>query len=220
VPALRANKAAQAKLDGMIAGCFVIQKLYGRQPENIEIINRTFHSVLGKFPADKVVRAFEVWLERSQEFPTPADIIGLVKRNGKPSLSKELYIAISRKDGAERSPDDWRYLRDYEADQRGEAMSDDQVDERKAEAVQEENRRLRARVRELEAENRRAWDIAEAKPAPIERARPNLAVKIAATIAAMKADGAPEADIEAFKSQMDSSAPPNANGIALSPSTP
>jgi hypothetical protein len=182
----------------MIAGCFVIQKVYGRQPENVELINQAFHSVLGKFPANSVIRAFELWLERSQEFPTPADIVGLIRRNGKPPLSQARYVAIQKKDGEHRTPEDWQYLREYEA-----ALSeefDGPRDTRYTEEVNRENQRLRAEVAELRKEkNRLTTLLHETRAAKgLERQAPTVEEKVRATILAMRAGGGAEEDVELF----------------------
>jgi hypothetical protein len=185
----------------MIAGCFVIQKLYGRQPENIEVINQTFHSVLGKYPADAVMRAFEVWLERSQEFPTPADIVGLIRRNGKPPLSQAMYVAIQKKRGEERTPDDWQYMREYEAEQTEEF--DGPRDTLYVEQVRQENVRLRTELAALRKEYTRLTELLQESRLArgIERPKPSTEQRIQDTIAAMRATGAPEADIEQFATE-------------------
>ena len=100
----------------MLGGCFALQKLYGRSVENTKGIIQIFHRLLSDYPAEKVIKAFEKWIERSQEFPTPADIIGLIKRNGKPPYERSRYIAIMKKDGLERSREEWDYVRAYEAE--------------------------------------------------------------------------------------------------------
>lgn len=182
----------------MIAGCFVMQKVYGRQPENVEVINQTFHSVLGKYPANAVIRAFELWLERSQEFPTPADIVGLIKRNGRPPLSQALYVAIQKKDGERRTPEDWQYLREYEAAQREDF--DGPRDTRYAEEMNRENQRLRAELTNLRNENKRlAALLQDARTAKrFEPTAPKVEERVRATVTAMRQAGAPESDIELF----------------------
>ncbi len=179
----------------------MVQKIYGRQPENIEVINRLFHSILGKFSSEKVIRAFEIWLEKSQEFPTPADIVGIIKRNGKPPLSREIYIAISKKDGADRTKDDWQYLRDYEAEQNGEAWG--LPDEQKESVTLQENIRLRQQLKKIQDDYREISALLS-----VERNKkteiPIISQqdKIQRTIDAMRNNGAPEEDIQAFRESM------------------
>lgn len=81
---LKDSPENQNKLDELLAGCFVLQKMYGRAPDSMEIVVTLFHNILGKYPADRVVKAFEVWLEKSPEFPTPADIINIVSPSPSP----------------------------------------------------------------------------------------------------------------------------------------
>lgn len=200
--ALRDSNESKNKLDEMLGACLALQKLYGRDVANAGQIINAFHQILSKYPAESVLRAVETWMERGQEFPTPADIIGLIKRNGKPPLSKERYIAIQKKDGADRTKADWQYMRDYEADQ-DDGWAGDERDDEKLAALRADNESLRRRIIELEADNRKAWD-------EVKRLRhfENIEVKIAdetemdkvkRTIATMQAEGHKPEDIEAFK---------------------
>lgn len=180
-----------------------MQKLYGRDPGSLESVNEVFHLVLGQYPADKTIKAFTTWIERSQEFPTPADIIGLIKRNGKPPLTKEMYIQISKKDGEDRSPDDWQYMREYESEQKGEHWGSSYEDQVKESATLAENIRLRKELLELKHEYQglasllRETRIAKGLDKPL----PSNEEKIANTIAFMIESGASADDIDAFKAQ-------------------
>ena len=201
MPALSESSSAQSRLDSLLLGCYTAQKLYGRDPGSLESVNEVFHHVLGRHPADQVINAFTIWIERSQEFPTPADIVGLIRRGGLPPLSKEMYIAISRKDAEARTADDWAYLRDYEAEQRGEHSGF--RDEAKEAATLEENARLRIEVKRLREEVARlAALLHEARLAKgAEAPRPSAREKAERTIEAMRAGGASEEDIGEFARQ-------------------
>lgn len=180
-----------------------LQKLYGRDVANTATVIELFHKILGKYPAEKVIRAFEIWLERSQEFPTPADIIGLIKRNGKPPLSKERYISISKKDGEDRTRDDWQYLREYEAEQDEESMGSDYEEPLKQRSMVDENLRLRKEVEKLTTEVERLGAIIheERKQRGTEKPTVSESDKILRTIETMKATGAKQEDIAAFATQ-------------------
>jgi hypothetical protein len=201
--ALRGNNAAQSRLDELLAGCFMLQKLYGKQPENIGAVNQLFHSILANQPADKVIRAFELWIERSQEFPTPADIIGLIKRNGRPPLSKEMYISISKMDAENRTGDDWAYLRDYEAEQRDEAFGSDLADPVAMKADHAELTRLRSEVARLNGELVAVNDLLhhERMRKGVERPKPDQITMVRNTLAEMRHTGAAEIDMEEFAAQ-------------------
>jgi hypothetical protein len=98
----------------MLTQCFKSQKVYGRDPDALEACIEMHMMVLADFPIADIERAFILHLRRSAEMPTPSDIASLIERRGKPPLERSVYISISRKDGADLTPDDWQYLRDYE----------------------------------------------------------------------------------------------------------
>lgn len=198
---LAESSKSKATLDKLILGCFAVQKLYGRDLGNAEHVTDLFHRLLGHYPAEKVLLSFERWLKTSQEFPTPADIIGLIRRNGRPPIRESDIIAIRKKDGEDRTREDWALLREWEKQQQDEWETDFQDEPRDLETRQE-NQRLRQRMKELEAENAQAW-------AEVRRLRhfENISVKVAEgdelekvkrTILAMKREGAKQEDIEAF----------------------
>lgn len=198
-PQLSESREDQARLDNMLMGCFATQKLYGRDPGNAEAITRMFHALLGKYPAKHCFRAFELWLERSQEFPTPADIVGIIRRKGKAPLSREVYIAISKKAPELRDASDWQLLREYEEEQREDVIGFE--DEVKADATLRENIHLRQQVKSLTAENERLADLLhQARLAKgMEQPKPSRQEQVVATVAAMRAGGAAEEDIAAFE---------------------
>jgi len=94
-----------------------LQKLYGKSPEDAPTITKLFQTILAEQPAEKVTKALEIWLQRSTEFPTPADIIALIKNNGKPPVSEARISSIYRKNHNERSIEEIWILRKYEEEQ-------------------------------------------------------------------------------------------------------
>jgi len=181
-----------------------LQKLYGRDVANSGTIIDLFQRMMGKYPADKVIRAFEIWMERSQEFPTPADIISLIKRNGKPPLKESDIIAIRKKDGQDRTPDDWKKLHEWENEQKGGGESDNDAQAR-VHTDRVENTRLRLRVAELEAKNAKAWGIVKNMRSitPVAKISPSAPEddKIQRTISHLIAAGVPENIINEFKEE-------------------
>lgn len=179
----------------------MLQKIYGKNPESFGDINKMFHNLLGKYPAEKVVKAVETWLERSQEFPTPADIVAIIKRNGKPPLKESDIVSIRKKDGEDRTSSEWKMLREWE-EQQAEGWSD-YADPVKDNATLLENIRLRQEVRDLRREAARAWDevkrlrvyeqmkVIVSEEIQVERTAP-----LQKTIDYLKSKGAPESDIE------------------------
>ena len=196
--ALAESKESKNRLDRLLIGCYTVQKLYGRDAGSIESVNEVFHHVLGRFPADHVLKAFTIWVERSQEFPTPADIITIIKRKGKPPLSREMYIGICKKDGEVRTPEDWQYMRDYEAEQKGD--DSDLGDTVKAGSFQQENIRLRQKLIQMRSELQRTNQLLQEATVAngIEPTKPSVQEKFAKTIHYMQEIGAPQEDIDAF----------------------
>ena len=107
----------RGKLEELLGGCFALQKLYGKSPEDAPTITKLFQTILAEQPAEKVTKALEIWLQRSTEFPTPADIIALIKNNGKPPVSEARIASIFRKNYNERSTEENWILRKYEEEQ-------------------------------------------------------------------------------------------------------
>lgn len=98
----------------LLAQCFDIFPLYGREPDAVANIRAGFMVVLGEFPIEKVEQAFRYHLQNFREFPVPADIAHIVLRGNKPPFERSLYISISRKAGEDRTREEWDYLKDYE----------------------------------------------------------------------------------------------------------
>ncbi len=72
-------------------------KTYGKEPESLDSIIEGFDCDLAGYPAEKSLLAIKTHSQRSQEFPTTADIIGLIRRNGRPPLTEAQFVAINRK---------------------------------------------------------------------------------------------------------------------------
>lgn len=195
---LSESKQHQNRLDELLGACLALQKLYGRDVDNSDVIIELFQRMMSKYSGDKVIKSFETWMERSQEFPTPADIIGLIKRGGKPPLSESMFIQISKKDGMDRTPEDWQYLRDYQA------FMDDgwegEPDAAKQSALTEENTRLRAKIKEMELEYERLkhlWIQERDKKTPLASDLTH-SDKVQLTAHHMRRAGASEKDISDF----------------------
>lgn len=174
---------------------FHAMKTYGKEPESLKSIVKIFLKDLAAYPLDKILKAITLHAQRSQEFPTVADIVGLIKRGGRAPITKEVYIAISKKDGELRTPEEWKTLREYEAEQIQEEFGRDEprVDTG-------ENERLRQRIKELETEYARLAEVLhQTKMAKgLERPKPSAQEKIDNTVAEMRRMGASEEDVEQF----------------------
>lgn len=180
---------------------FHAAKTYGKTPEALESIVAIFLRDLGHYSAQVVMDAIALHSRRSAEFPTVADIDGLIRRNGRPPLSEAMYVAIQRKRGEDRTPEDWQYLRDFEADQRGVAL----YDENEIHALRAEVGDVRRELRAAKDEARRWHDLLQhERKQRVEAAKeytpPTELEKAARTIAVMQRAHAPHEDIVEFAS--------------------
>lgn len=96
-----------------LGACLAVQRTYGKQGGDIESMTRVFVSDLKAYSSDKVVKALTDWRLKSADFPTPADIVGLL--NPQPVWSATLFNEITerRKKGDILSRREEEYLKGY-----------------------------------------------------------------------------------------------------------
>lgn len=68
----------QGKLTRLLADCFDSLKTYGKEPAQLEAMNRVFQMILGKYSYEKIKAGFLSYMERNAEMPAPADIVNLI----------------------------------------------------------------------------------------------------------------------------------------------
>lgn len=182
---------------------FHAMKTYGKEPESLDGITRTLLKDLADFPAEKILKAFSVHATRSQEFPTTCDIVGLIKRNGRPPLKESDVIAVRKKDGEDRTQADWQLLREWEAQQR-EGFEEDFSEEKQASLISD-NARMRTQIQAQQAEIERLGRLVNKlrfeRNEPQGLASPMLAdkqTKIQRTLDFMRQTNTPESDIKQF----------------------
>jgi hypothetical protein len=98
----------------LVFQCFQSLRTYGKEPEQLGAVNGMFQMVLAEYPYDKIKGAFSYFLRHNNEMPTPADIVNIIERGGKPPLERSVYVSIQKKPKDERSSDEWAYCREYE----------------------------------------------------------------------------------------------------------
>jgi len=98
----------------MIAILFETQRVYGKEPEQLKSLVLLFQMTLADYNWQQVEGAFKVFVTRSNEMPTPFDVVDLIERGGKPPLERALYIGIQKKDACDRTSAEWDYMKDYE----------------------------------------------------------------------------------------------------------
>lgn len=196
---LRNDDEGQKSLVAELYQRFETSKLYGKSPEAMQSIVFVFLRDLSEFPVDRIMKAIQTHAQRSDEFPTVADIYGLIKRNGRPPVTEAMYVTASRKDGADRTAADWDIIRDFEND-RMTGWADHAPNPDEHRQLREEIDRLRREVASLWDEKERAWaEVRKYRQSIDLKPQTTMNERVEKTIAAMKEAGAPQEDIDAFK---------------------
>lgn len=90
-------------------------KTYGKEPEQLESVKKLMHFALADYPWEKIRDALAYYFKHNSEFPAPADIVQIIERGNKPPFDKAVYTTISKKHPADRTSDEWAYMREYES---------------------------------------------------------------------------------------------------------
>ena len=156
---LRNDAVGRVSTVEAIHQCFAMCDTFGKTPEQLETMTDGFLSMLGDFPAKKVMLAFETHVKRSRNLPALADIIGLIKRNGKPELKDMDYRIILDKNPKERTMWDWQVLKDRDAEM-NEGWGNDTPPPPPAQTVPESDRvaALKAKLDEAQRNAKQATD--------------------------------------------------------------
>lgn len=194
------DQAGQKALAVELYQRFQASKTYGKDPEALDSIIAVFVRDLAEYPIEKVMQAVKTHSERSPEFPTVADIVGLIKRNGRREIKESDIIAIRRKDGEDRTRQDWDMLRQWE-EQLSEGWATG-IDVKTEESHRIENNRLRQQVRELKAEIARLNELLFAKRKPMEQPKITTEQRIENTVTMMRETGSTQEQINEFIQSM------------------
>ena len=94
--------------------CWNTLHRYGKTSDDFDGIVKTWLGILGGYPTRTVAAAFEKYLRNRREFPTPADIIGIIE--GRVKRDGAYYTRLCRKiqEGAFVDDDELAYMRLYE----------------------------------------------------------------------------------------------------------
>lgn len=102
-------------LTNLLSQCYDALKVYGKEPEQLDNLNKMFHLVLADYPIEKITKAFAFYLRHYTELPAPADIARIIDRGGdKPPFERSVYNRISKKYIEDLTPEEGRYLKEYE----------------------------------------------------------------------------------------------------------
>lgn len=172
-------------------------KTYGKEPESLASVVVCFKEDLANYPAEKILKAISTYSQRNTEFPTTADIVGLIQRNGRPPLKESDIIAIRKKEWEDRTAAELQMLRDWDEQQQT-GWDDYHPDPERAERHREENNRLREEVRFWKEEAERLGKLLADAKRQAPESKVTLNDKIQNTVNWMKETGASQFDIEEF----------------------
>lgn len=197
--ALKDSPEGKEALAVKVYGLFETCKLYGKSPESLEPVIKVFREQLGEYTTEQVVMAFDTHIQRSQEFPTVADIAGLIRRDGRQSISDAMYVTIAKKDWEDRTAQEQQAMSDYESER---LEGWDSISPHKAETLRADNEYLRKELKSKGDEINRLNEIIRSyrakqpftAPAPMPQQQ-----RIENTIKHMQESGASEEEITEFK---------------------
>lgn len=194
---LKDSPEGKQKLATELYRRFHAMKTYGKEPESLENIISVFTSDLEEFPTENILKAIKTHSQRSQEFPTVSDIIGLLKRNGRPPMDKAIYVTISKKDYEDRANEERRYMRDYEEQMQEEWEGSDPCQQAvRVEALGAYKITIMQLREEIEKLNQLLHETRMAKG--LDRPKSAMEEKVKNTIAMMKSCGSTIEEVEEF----------------------
>lgn len=111
---MKQNLEGLDTFNASLAALFQGLTSYGKDAEQFRASVLLFNMVLGDYPAEKAQNALVIWAKNNTTYPTPADIVQLIERNGRPPLDRTTYANLCKIDPYSRKQADWDYIGDYE----------------------------------------------------------------------------------------------------------
>lgn len=94
-PTIARSESGKLKIKESLRQCFHMMPLYGKKDADFMTIVATFFEMLRDYPATAVSDALDRYMRQRREFPTVADIIGILE--GRVQMDKGLYNTIRLK---------------------------------------------------------------------------------------------------------------------------
>lgn len=93
---LSQSAEAQRHLATLIVQCFAALKVFGKEPEHIRDTIALFQRVLAPYSLRQVSAAFDEYVSRNSDMPSPADIVNIIDPPNK-ELSAAVYVSLQKK---------------------------------------------------------------------------------------------------------------------------
>lgn len=83
------------QLNHALGACLAVQRTYGKQAGDFEKVVQVFIKLMQGHEPMKVIAAIREWVMKSPEFPTPADILGIL--SPQPKFDYAMYSSFNEK---------------------------------------------------------------------------------------------------------------------------
>jgi len=113
MPVLKNSPEVMNAMTEILEQCFHTLELYGKEVESFPFVVLTFERFLGNYPADKIIPAFERYVQQKTKFPAPADIISIIEGRIKRDSAYYRELQAKRR-GVGLTKDEFEYLAKYE----------------------------------------------------------------------------------------------------------
>ena len=91
------SKEVKKLMTKVFYGCCAVYPTYGKDSEQLTDALQMFNMCLYDYTGEQIKNAFVSWMKTNKSFPTPADIINLIERKGKPAFDKTIYLSLVKK---------------------------------------------------------------------------------------------------------------------------
>jgi hypothetical protein len=108
------DRDSRELLGASLAMFWDTMRQYGKKTSQLENLTKMFIFTLAEYPYEKISKAFRFYAKHYSEMPTPADIVSIIERNGKPPFERAVYVGLKQKPKEDLLDDEWQYIRDYE----------------------------------------------------------------------------------------------------------
>lgn len=114
------NPQAKKKLTSFLLICYDALKVYGKEPEQLDNVNKLFQLILAEYEYPKIEEAFRYYLKYNNELPAPADIVSIIERGNKPPFERTVYLSLVKRKAADPyaynvlTREEEAYIKDYE----------------------------------------------------------------------------------------------------------
>jgi len=192
------NPEGKLKLRNKFKELAAGQKMWGKSPDDVAGAVATIEARLGHLPAEVVSKAVDRHYGFSNEFPSPSDLIGWIRRRGRPPFERAIFVDISKKNYQDRTADEREYYNDYKADRMDNDISIMVGDPHKYSSMIQDSERMRRELAGLRGEISRLDELLKDARDSITKPRFTIEHRVGATAINMRRSGATDEAVASF----------------------